>query len=126
MKKFFVGVVVGVVAISVIILTVYYSDNRSEILTALVTMAVCGLPSLGIFCGWAMTMLTLKRAMGLVGAADRGYAAQMYRDREDIKVFGRSGVPSSQQPALEPGMQQPWLPPLTEFDVVDGESKEID
>lgn len=125
MKVFLIGVVVGVVAISVIIPTVFFGPYRAEILTAVITAAACGLPSLGIVLGWLMTMFTLKRATGFVGAADRGYAAQMYRDREGIKFFGQPAAAARSSPALGPGADQPWLPPLGDFEVVDGETGEV-
>ena len=123
MKVFLIGVVVGVVAISVITLTIYWGPYQTEILTAVITAVACGLPSLGIVLGWGMSMIMLKRATGFVGAADRGYAAQMYRDREGIKFFGQPAARSS--PALGPGADQPWLPPLGDFEVVDGETGEV-
>ena len=126
MKIFVIGVVVGIVLISVIIPTVYFrSPYQSEILTAVVTMLVCGQLLIGVLIGWAMTMKTMRRSAELVGAADRGYAAQMHRDREDIKFFGRP-VPSAQPPALGAGAGQPWLPPLGDFEVIDGESGEVE
>lgn len=128
MKVFLIGVVVGVVAISVIIPTVYFSDYQSEILTALIAGAVCGMPSIGIVIGWLLTTKTVQESAYLVGAADRGYAAQMGRDREGIRILGRSPVNGSQPPApaFGPGAGQPWLPPLGDFDIVEGESQEIE
>ena len=116
MKQWLVvlAMVIGLVGLGV--LAIERSDYTSEIYAAMAGAVCVMLPLMGAFVGWVLTMKTLRRAAEMSALGERSEAAKYGAIKKGIEVFGKP-----QPPALPAPQGGAWLPPLQEWDVIEGE-----